>query len=255
MASPPALTLRSKGPERRISRIVEIVGPPGAGKTSLLSALDAQGLGLRPVYGWRRLRLLPSFARDALDLSPFFLAARRAGQPLARRDLERMVRVQTSRRIAAQWREGIRVMDQGPIYTLGTLHLHRPYVAVSDPFEIWWNRMAQAWASLLDTVILLDAADEILLERISGRSKPHRLKADGADGSRSLAALRDTLDRTVESIRVHSELSLLRIDTGRDGLARVVDRVRAELDREPGRGGTRTLQARAAAPAAAADCR
>jgi broad-specificity NMP kinase len=169
--------------------------------------------------------------------------------------MERMVRVQMSRRVAAQWREGIRVLDQGPIYTLGTLHTRSPRVAVSDSFEVWWNRMASEWAGLLDTVVFLEAADAILLERIRGRSKPHRLKAGRcADASRSLAVLRDALERTVDRIRAHSEVSLIRVDTGRDDLARVVNRVLAELDREPDRGDTHPLQTRAAAPAAAADC-
>jgi RNase adaptor protein for sRNA GlmZ degradation len=168
--------------------------------------------------------------------------------------MERMVRVQTSHRIAAHWGEGIRVLDQGPIYTLATLCIRRSRSVVGDPFEVWWNRMAQAWAGLLDTVVFLEAADEILLERIRGRSKPHRLKTHrGADGSRSLAALRDALERTVERIRAHSDVSVLRIDTGRDDLSRVADRILERLDREPGRGDTHPLRTRAAAPTAAVE--
>ncbi len=37
---------------------------------------------------------------------------------------------------------------------------------------------AEAWGGLLDTVVWLDASDDVLLERINARAKDHRLKGD-----------------------------------------------------------------------------
>ena len=223
------------GLEQRTSRIVEIVGPPGAGKTSLLSALTARRPELRPITEWRHLRFLPSLARNAVGLLPFFLVQWMAGQPPSRRNMERMVRLQASREITERMREQIIVLDQGPIYTLGTLRMSAPRPE-NDRFEIWWNRVAQQWASALDTVVFLEATDDVLLRRIMDRSKPHRLKSDlDVNGSEWLATLRDALERTVETFRAHSGLSVLRFDTGNEDLPGIVDRVGAELDRGPSR--------------------
>ena len=226
------------GLDQRTSRIVEIVGPPGAGKTSLLSALAGRRPGLRPIREWRQLRFLPSFAGNAVGLLPFFVAQWTARQPLSRRDMERMVRLQASRRITQRMRGQIVVLDQGPIYTLGTLHLSASRPTENDCFETWWNRMAQDWASVLDTVVFLEARDDVLLRRIMDRSKPHRLKSStDVHGSEWLATLREALEGTVEAFRAHGGLSVLRFDTGKEDLPGIVDRVGADLDRGQGRRG------------------
>jgi deoxyadenosine/deoxycytidine kinase len=224
--------------EQRTTRTIEIVGLPGAGKSSLLSALAERRPGLRPIHDWRHLRFLPSFAGNAVGLLPFFAAQWTARQPLSRRDMERMVRLQASRKITQRMREQFVVFDQGPVYTLGTLQLSASRPTENGRFEVWWNRTAQQWANLLDTVVILEARDDILLRRIMDRSKPHRLKSVAdVDRSEWLAMLREALEGTVETFRTHFGLSVLRFDTGKEDLPGIVDRVGAELDRGSARRG------------------
>jgi hypothetical protein len=196
-----------------------------------LSALTEQVPGLCPVFGWRRFRFAPSIARDTALLLPLFFGEWRLRRPLARRDMERMIRAQASLRIAARWRAGMRVMDQGPIYTLGTLHLRHPRIAEAPRLESWFGQMERHWARLLDTVIYLDAPDDVLLQRIGERSKDHRLKTTvDEDGLVWLASLRGELERTVDRLRACSPLTMLRFDTGGQDPAALLNRVRRVLD-------------------------
>jgi deoxyadenosine/deoxycytidine kinase len=152
--------------------------------------------------------------------------------------MERMVRLQTSRRVAAGWTQQLVVMDQGPIYTLATLQMRASRPAGGDAFDTWRNHVVQEWAGLLDTVIYLEASDDVLLRRIADRSKPHRLRSCiDADALRWLAQLRDALEQTVERFRACAALSVLRFDTGDQELACIADRIGAELDRRPHRAG------------------
>ncbi len=230
----PAVARRDAAPVRGTPRTIEIVGPPGAGKTSLLSLLAARRPGLRAVGHWRRLEFLPDFVRESVAILPLCAAQCRARRPLGRRDLERLVRLQASRRIAARWRRqgDLVVMDQGPVYTLATLRPGACGPGADGRLEAWWDRTAREWAGLLDLVIVLEADDGILLQRIFGRDKPHRLKSIvEADRLDWLTALRQSLERTVDRFGGPGGVAVIRFDTGREDLSRIADRVGAEIDR------------------------
>jgi len=218
-------------PGSRRTRIAEIVGPPGAGKTALLSALAGRLPGLRPIDRWRPLLSPASIARVAVEQLPLFIAQWRARRPLARRDMERMLRLRASQHFADRWTEDVVVMDQGPIYTLGSLRLSGCGPDEGGLLGAWWTRTAQEWAARLDAVIYLEAEVEVLLQRIRDREKAHRLKGGlDSDGVVWLARLREALERTVDTFRTASRLTILRFDTGREALPWIVDRVCGELD-------------------------
>lgn len=220
-------------PRSRRTRIAEIVGPPGAGKTTLLWALAGRLPELQPIDRWRPFLSYSSIARDAVGLLPFFIERWRSRQPLARRDMERMIRLSVTRRIADGWNDEVVVMDQGPIYTLGRLRLSGCGPDEQGLLGAWWTRAAQEWAARLDAVVYLDAEDDVLLQRITDRKKPHRLLGDvDGDGIEWLARLREALERTVHTFRASSSLTLLRFDTGREALPWIVDRVSPEFDGE-----------------------
>ena len=193
--------------ERRTSHKVEIVGPPGAGKTSLLSALVESQPELEPIHEWRQLRFYPSFASNAFGLLPFFLFQWMARQPISRRDMERMIRLRASRKITQNLNDEIVVLDQGPVYTLATLHLSDSRPIDSSSFENWWEQIAQLWAEVLDTVVFLEAPGDVLLQRILDRNKPHFLKSQTlksqteVDKLEWLEVLSATLKRTVDILQ------------------------------------------------------
>jgi deoxyadenosine/deoxycytidine kinase len=220
--------------EQQTSHKVEIVGPPGAGKTSLLSVLVESQPELEPIHEWRQLRFYPSFASNAIGLLPFFLFQWMARQPLSRRDMERMIRLHASRTITENLEDEIVVLDQGPIYTLATLHLSASRPTNSSSFENRWKQVAQRWAGLLDTVVFLEAPGDVLLQRILDRSKPHFLKSQtGVDKLEWLNVLSATLKRTVDIFQEHSGLTVLRFDTSKEQLPDILARVQKELARPP----------------------
>jgi thymidylate kinase len=156
--------------------VAEVLGPPGAGKTTILEALSSRlPATITPVRAYRSRRLLPAYARAGVAVAPMvWSGARGAVDPW--KHVNWMIRMQASTRVLTAQRPasgGVVLFDQGPAYTL--VRLRRP-VDETTAYERWWRQMAERWARLLDVVIFLDAADEVLLERIRGRTKAHAVK-------------------------------------------------------------------------------
>jgi hypothetical protein len=229
-----AVARRVATPARGAARTVEIVGPPGAGKSTLLAALAARRPDLRVIGRWRRAEFLPDFLLGSVAILPIGAARCLALRPLGRRDLERLVRLRAARRIAARWRRQgeVVVMDQGPVYTLATLRLGACAPAAGGRLAACWDRTARDWAGLIDRIIVLDADDAILIERICGREKPHALKSiAGADRRGWLAVLRGALERTVDRIAAGGRVEVVRFDTGQADLDGIAERIAMEIDR------------------------
>ena len=68
------------------------------------------------------------------------------------------------------------VFDHGPIYRMALLREFGPKFTASHLFKKWWNHFLEIWAKNLDLIILLDAKNELLIERIQSRSRFHSIK-------------------------------------------------------------------------------
>ncbi len=161
------------------ARVVEIVGPAGAGKSTLAGTLPSCDPRMAPHTGvWRlpRRDLLAAAAR----LLPTALAAALGGAPLKPAEIAQMMRIDALRRVLARARaaEGpgrVLVMDEGPVFAFSWLDVF--YGRNGDPGWATWRRRAlEAWAGALDGVIRLDADDAVLARRINERAKEHMVK-------------------------------------------------------------------------------
>lgn len=196
--------------------IIEILGPPGAGKSSLAGALESRGDEVRLVRTyWSRSNLLP-WVRSGTSLLPLLLCGSFSG-PSPIRERVWTVRVSASHEIVERESESARVLllDQGPLFTMMRL-LEAADVRGRGPrWERWWGQELTAWAAALDITVVLDAPDDILLERIRGRGKPHQLKdLPEPDARKAFGRWRALLEDLIAELQTHGDVEILRLDTG-----------------------------------------
>jgi hypothetical protein len=179
--------------------LVELVGPAGAGKSTLAAVLPAADPRLRTgpsVWG------LPRFDQicAAISLLPVATAAALSGHPFRGAELAQMMRLVALRRVLARTASGdIRVilLDEGPVFGLAWLEVF--FESNGARFRNGWRRRARAeWAGRLDGVVRLDADDPALARRIRTRTKPHMVKhlPDGEISS-FIARFRDAYDLVI----------------------------------------------------------
>src|SRR5262249_8826408 len=120
----------------------------------------------------------------------------------------------------------ILVLDQGPLYLLSKPDLLDQHLAP------WREEMLEKFSSLLDAVVWLDAPDDVLVERIAGRSQRHRLKgAPLATALGSLATARTVLEEALSRVGESDESpAILRFDTSRVSAGAIAETVLDSLD-------------------------
>jgi shikimate kinase len=201
-------------PKLRPSTLVELIGPPGAGKSSVFRALAARSSKVEghdpPELG--ELGLAALFC--TLPLVVGTLVGRGAIDRLTPSQLCGMVYLKALPAIVERGAPGngsILVLDQGPLYLL-----NRPRL-LDDRLTDWRQGMFETWALLLDAVVWLDAPDAVLVERIASRSTWHRLKgAPPETAASSLANTRALHEETLSRLEGRAGGPvILRFDTSR----------------------------------------
>jgi adenylate kinase family enzyme len=202
--------------------VIEIVGLPGTGKSTLLRGLVEDDR----VIGNPRIRDLTTravIARTALASLSVLIRERSLDPRWGREQVRTMTNIrlwpELLPRTDAQAR--IYAFDQGPIFFLTRSILTTPRL------RSWWNESAATWARLFDAVVVLDAPDSVLLERIEGREKPHRLKGAPLDDAvEDLAEARGVYEDFVAELeRYPDPPRVLRYDTS----LRTLDEVAREI--------------------------
>jgi hypothetical protein len=208
--------------------LLELVGPPGAGKTAVLQALIARGDRIARKPGLRKLEYAGVVTR-ATAVAAGTVARRRAightlalGHVLVMAYVEALPRVVTSGQLS---RAKIVAFDQGPIY-----FVCRPSLQ-SERLEPWRESVFDTWASLLDLVVWLDAPDKILTERINSRSEWHRLKGEKHETThRALERNRRVYEAAIARLTTQTPgPTVLRFDTERRAAGAIADVVLAAL--------------------------
>lgn len=211
--------------------LVEVAGVAGAGKSTLTGLLSGAGAGYRvgEFIHARTPEHLAYVARSVPRLRPILARNLVMTPRMSWADVKLLVYVSEWHRLLSgdrAHRDGVTLLDQGPLYALVRLRAQRTGVTRSSSFERWWNAELERWAAELAAVVFLDATDRVLLARIDGRAQPHRTKraAPGA-GAEFLDRYRRLFEEVLGRIDVPGGPKVLRFDT----TATAADRIAVDL--------------------------
>ena len=211
--------------------VVELVGPAGAGKTTLAQGVSKQDTSVRAglsLWGLPR----PQLFESAIALTPTIVgAALRGGRTrLKWGEMAQMIRLGALRRVVRREAEKHRVilLDEGPVFALSWLDVF--FARNGDRVAGWRRRAVADWASLLDVVVFIDASDSTLAQRIRTREKEHMVK-DRPDHEiyGFSAGFRKAFDRVVAEISRAGHLVVDALRTDRDPEDETAARLMARL--------------------------
>ena len=217
---------------------VELIGPAGAGKTTLSRALTQanEKVAIGAPLQLRKLRQLPFFLRRALPMAPMFATSKRNGRRFTWEEVKAFVYVngwhQVLKRGAARNLTAI-LLDHGPVFQLASLKEFGPEILKERVFDTWWDKILKQWALTLDILIWLDAPDRILLDRINSRAQRHVVKArQEKEAYEFLARYRRAYEEIIAKLTAKGDPRLLLFDTSQKSLEDIVEALLAVFDPE-----------------------
>lgn len=216
--------------------VVELLGPAGSGKSTLRESLLADRArygGALTVWGLPRRHL----ASGAVTVAPVAAAAALAGQPLGRRELAQMIRLEALRDAAdevcdrgvSDGVERLVLMDEGPLFGLAWLDVL--FGRRDAGFTRWRRQALQDWGARLVAVVRLDAADAVLACRIRARAQAHPVKGHSdAEIERFTDRFRRAFDRVLAELDAEAPVRVVHLRTDDTPGAQAATRVHRMLE-------------------------
>ena len=216
---------------QRSPLIIELVGPAGAGKTTLSRALIHRNpmIQVGSDIELRKIKYIPVILSNAISLLPIFLHQIRHSRRFTWDEIKYLIYLEgwsgVLRKKAANSASAM-LLDHGPIFKLATLNEFGPENLKTDEFEIWWNSMFKQWASTLDMVIWLDAPDPVLEQRINSRDQRHSVKGKSElEVVNFLARYRTSYEDVLAKLKIAGDTRLLQFDTSRTSIEQIANEI------------------------------
>ncbi|MHC4103452.1 MAG: AAA family ATPase [Planctomycetota bacterium] len=226
----------NNGIKQKSPFIVELVGPAGAGKTTLARALGQRDERIRigAELELRKMKHIPIFLANASFLLPVFLRRCQHSRWFTWDEIKAMVYLKGWPRFLRQQASNngaIILLDHGPVFKLAMLNAFGPERLRSKDFEEWWDNMLKQWAFTLDMVIWLDASDTNLLERINTRNQRHAVKGKPeGEAYKFLARYRTSYEQILAKLTTYKDPTLFQFDTSQASIEQIVDEVLIAYD-------------------------
>lgn len=216
----PAMTISQPG----LPRVVEIVGPAGAGKSTLCQALASasEAIQVARFPDVRSIADAPFFAQHVLRTAfRFGFLSTQGSRRLSRREFAWLSILDGWPKVLKQELrndQGVTLLDQGPVYLLTEIRETGPEHLRNQASDPTWQGLYANWARTLDAVVYLDAPDTVLAGRIRGREKGHIVKeAESSAVIRFLEQFRASYNCTLAMLTAHNPaLRILPFDTSRE---------------------------------------
>ena len=209
----------------------EIIGPAGAGKSTLAGLLGGQDVTVRTGLSLWGLPL-PLLATGALSsvTDLFSLCSRRR---FSLEDLKLVVQINALRQLLRRESEkGYRLLllDEGEIFGLARLHAYGAGCLSSGSIK-WMSHLLNRVAPTLDAVIWLDAPDTILAQRIRERVKPHRTKHLQEEKiCEHVARYRNAFEQIMAELTQRSQVKVISFRTDSQPLEEIANLIRASAE-------------------------
>jgi broad-specificity NMP kinase len=216
--------------------VVEVIGPAGAGKTTLVRALRERHERIEPDIDIRlsRISKIPFVIGNTLFLLPTYLRRYRHSRWFSWRETRGMAYLKAGLHLLGQQTPkngSVTILDHGPIYRLAFLREFGPEITTSRPYKRWWANLLRQWTARIDVVISLDAPNVVLLERIRARDSWHTTKEKcDEEAFEILCRYRTACEQTIAESVTERRLTLLRFDTSQQSTEQIVERVLATFD-------------------------
>lgn len=207
--------------------MAEIIGPAGAGKTTLTQLLRNRNNVRVGLSVWKLPLWLLSVS--ALSSLPDLITFCRRREHLSWDDLKLVIQHNALLRLIS--REGAKgyralLMDEGNVFALAKLRAFGSDVVENEGGSL--HNLVNKVVPALDAVIWLDAPDRVLAQRIRERNKAHRMKdKSDAEIKEHLSLYRSSFEGVVDDLRKRngSSLQVFRFSTDQQPLEQIAESV------------------------------